>query len=246
MCERPGCSNPGEAAYGMVAEELLFWLAPLDAAAERAGVLCRRHADAMVVPRGWTLDDQRNGGPRLFQAERFANQQVVPTATRSRARSHGARSGEQLQIDGTGEIRRPALPPEPAPVAEELTVVHGAADARPTVVRRAEPATTTGLTPDAADEVAPLGPGDAAAGEVADQQTESAGAAPAAEPAIGAADAGEPGEVPSDGDGATEPPAEPAPDAPWIPHFDTDDDLNGMLDVRSPLLSRAFRGRDRR
>ena len=59
MCERPGCSNPGEAAYGMVAEELLFWLAPLDAAADRAGVLCRRHADDLSVPLGWHLTDRR-------------------------------------------------------------------------------------------------------------------------------------------------------------------------------------------
>jgi len=151
----------------MVAEELLFWLAPFDATVDRAGVLCRRHADAMVVPRGWTLDDRRNGGPRLFQAERFVNHEpAVATSPRPRnRRGHGDDGGEQLQIDGTGEIQRPAeLPPEPD---DELEAVP------------AEPETV-----------------------------------------------------------------QPEPDAPWVPHFDTDDDLGGVLDVRSPLLSRAFRGTD--
>lgn len=100
----------------MVPEELLFWLAPLEGTNQRGGVLCKRHADSMVVPRGWTLDDRRNGGPRLFQAERFAAPAVAPAAP-ARARSR-RRSGEQLQIDGTGEIPRPAeLPPEPATLA---------------------------------------------------------------------------------------------------------------------------------
>ena len=34
---------------------------------DRAGVLCRRHADAMVVPLGWMLDDRRDPVPRLFK-----------------------------------------------------------------------------------------------------------------------------------------------------------------------------------
>ena len=52
----------------MVPEDLVFWLAPLDRWVDhRAGVLCRRHADAMVVPRGWFLDDRREPAPRLFR-----------------------------------------------------------------------------------------------------------------------------------------------------------------------------------
>lgn len=34
----------------------------------RSGVLCRRHADAMVVPKGWILDDRREMRPRLFRS----------------------------------------------------------------------------------------------------------------------------------------------------------------------------------
>ena len=39
-------------------EDLVFWLDVLrDEAEVSSGVLCRRHADTMVVPRNWTLDD---------------------------------------------------------------------------------------------------------------------------------------------------------------------------------------------
>lgn len=34
---------------------------------EHAGRLCRRHADALVVPRGWTVDDRRQAIPQLFR-----------------------------------------------------------------------------------------------------------------------------------------------------------------------------------
>ena len=33
---------------------------------ELAGRLCRRHAEALVVPRGWTVDDRREPRPKLF------------------------------------------------------------------------------------------------------------------------------------------------------------------------------------
>jgi hypothetical protein len=32
---------------------------------------------------------------------------------------------------------------------------------------------------------------------------------------------------------------------PWQPEFDEDDDLDGLLQVKSPLLARAFRGTNR-
>lgn len=36
------------------------------------------------------------------------------------------------------------------------------------------------------------------------------------------------------------------PYQPWQPDFDAEDDLNGLLEVSSPLLARAFRGTGRR
>lgn len=109
LCERPGCSEPGAVAYGMIPEDLLFWIAPLaDAPTADPNVLCRRHADAMVVPRGWTLDDRREPVPRLFKpSQPPAAPAPAPSARRRRA--HRGEAGEQLIIDGTGEIPRPAV-----------------------------------------------------------------------------------------------------------------------------------------
>jgi Protein of unknown function (DUF3499) len=68
LCERPGCSEVASTAYGFDADRLLVWLAPRepDADRPRAGALCRRHADTLVLPRGWSLDDRREAVPRLF------------------------------------------------------------------------------------------------------------------------------------------------------------------------------------
>jgi len=136
----------------MIPEDLLFWLAPLaDAPTPDANVLCRRHADAMVVPIGWTLDDRREQQPRLFKPRKPAAATSPASTRRKKSGGVKAPAAEQLQIDGTGEIPRPV---------------------------------------------------DAAA------------------------------------------PSEPA--QAWQPDFDHDDDLGGLLEVSSPLLARAFRGRDRR
>ncbi len=53
----------------MESDHLLVWLEVLPdlAAQRRINVVCRQHADAMVVPRGWTLDDRRESRPRLFR-----------------------------------------------------------------------------------------------------------------------------------------------------------------------------------
>lgn len=147
----------------MVPEDLLFWIAPMAGTPhDDQNVLCLRHADAMSVPRGWTLDDRREEIPRLFMPRHARGATTAPRRARSPRRKRAAPSEqvEQLVIDGTGEVERPALPPEPA-------------DA-----------------PDAVDDV---------------------------------------------GGG----------EAPWRPSFDQDNDLDGLLEVSSPLLARAFRGTDR-
>jgi len=69
-CERPGCSAPAEVAYGFDLDRVVVWLEAVDpeqADHVNAGVLCRRHADALQPPRGWFLDDRREPRPRLFR-----------------------------------------------------------------------------------------------------------------------------------------------------------------------------------
>ncbi len=69
LCERPGCAAPADVSYGIDKIALTVWV---DNRAiperEHAGRLCRRHANALIVPRGWTLDDRRESIPRLFKA----------------------------------------------------------------------------------------------------------------------------------------------------------------------------------
>ena len=77
----------------MVPEDLVVWLEACDPATlgeNRPGLLCRRHADAMVVPVGWTLDDHREAVPRLFKVR------DAPVAPRPTG-------------DHTGRLRRPKL-----------------------------------------------------------------------------------------------------------------------------------------
>ncbi|MEO5899284.1 MAG: hypothetical protein ABIR68_04015 [Ilumatobacteraceae bacterium] len=163
LCERPGCSAPADVMYGIDADTLTVWIQALDPdAPSRPGVLCRRHADAMVVPLRWTLDDRREPVPRLFRSPATAD---VPARERA-PRATSPVVGTQLELDDTGELPREAVEARIAPVEADAEAPAAAADARETV--------------------------------------------------------------------------------PWKPVFDPDDDLDGLLQARSPLLSRAFHGRARR
>lgn len=79
-------------------EDLVFWIDVLPEQIDHgAAVLCLRHANSMVVPRGWTLDDLRDPELRLFRPP-------LPAPTlRSRApRQVRVASGvEQLELGGT-------------------------------------------------------------------------------------------------------------------------------------------------
>lgn len=52
----------------MHADDRVFWLDLYDSGTDAgAHVLCRRHADSMLVPGGWTLDDRRDPDLHLFR-----------------------------------------------------------------------------------------------------------------------------------------------------------------------------------
>jgi hypothetical protein len=188
LCERPGCSSPADVAYGFDAEQLVVWLDGFHVAqGARSGVLCRRHADAMVVPLGWMLDDRREPIPRLFKTTAGA----APKPKARRPRSPRDATGEQLRLDPSvlallGDQVAPAAAAASASVAVAVAVAE-VADHSNTVDRAVEPL------------------------EV-----------PADDPAEALADL--------------------EPVAPWQPQFDETDDLEGLLNARGRLLSRAFNG----
>jgi hypothetical protein len=67
QCERPSCKELAIAAYFLDSAELMMTLenyVPVDGM--QVNGLCRRHADALVVPRGWRIEDKRENVPRLF------------------------------------------------------------------------------------------------------------------------------------------------------------------------------------
>lgn len=106
LCERPGCARTGDVRYGVEHEHLLVWLdIPERVGEDRGGVLCRRHADSMVVPVGWTLDDRREPAPRLFRAPERATAEPLVEVTRRRARP--VPKPAPLQLDLTAELVRP-------------------------------------------------------------------------------------------------------------------------------------------
>lgn len=82
--------------YGFDAEQVMVWIDSYDrVSTDRSGVLCRRHADAMIVPLGWMLDDRRDPVPRLFRAPA----QPTSAAPRQRRPSrHHRADTEQLEL----------------------------------------------------------------------------------------------------------------------------------------------------
>jgi hypothetical protein len=95
-------------------EDLVFWIDSLPEVIDPgAGVLCLRHANSMVMPRGWTLDDLRDPELRLFRPPLPA-----PTVRSRSSRPPSApRGGEQLQF-GDVEERPAAVDPAPEVVNE--------------------------------------------------------------------------------------------------------------------------------
>ena len=68
-CERPGCSKVGEVIYEVDLRRLVVTIDFPDLNdASLVNLLCRRHADSLTVPKGWTIINNREEVQRLFSA----------------------------------------------------------------------------------------------------------------------------------------------------------------------------------
>ncbi len=65
LCDRPGCSEPVFLHYGFDPVAAVVWL-ELPRELDASG-LCETHAERLVAPRGWTIDDRRDPTLRLFR-----------------------------------------------------------------------------------------------------------------------------------------------------------------------------------
>lgn len=255
LCERPGCSSPAEVAYGFDAESLVVWLDAYDAGqGTRSGGLCRRHADAMVVPLGWMLDDRREPVPRLFTAARMHDLTDELVRPRQR-RGRGDRSDRTLELLRTaamqlslddmgaggspdGEIRE--VGPAPLALVSDPTVAMLRPVTAPDVDVDAVAVAEVEVDAVAEVEVEPEAPTVAEVAPAVETEEPVVEDAAVEEPAVEEPVAEEPVEAV-----VVEEPAAEEQDAqvlPWQPRFDQQDDLSGLLQARGRLLSRAFRG----
>jgi hypothetical protein len=95
LCERPGCLGPAEVSYGIDNAQLTVWMDVFHVPDRgHTGHLCRRHADALAVPRGWTIDDRRQPIPQLFRDRHLdAGSKALPVAAGSRDAGGAPRGG---------------------------------------------------------------------------------------------------------------------------------------------------------
>jgi hypothetical protein len=114
-----------EVSYGMDHAALLVWI-DNNARSERelTGRLCRRHADSLVVPRGWTIDDRRDPIPRLF---RSIAEDVDAAKSRSRRHSEPRGRGTPAESPSLFEGRDDEIIVEEHSVAEPTPEPHEAA-----------------------------------------------------------------------------------------------------------------------
>ncbi len=64
QCAKPTCDNLAAATLSYHYETATVWVEHLHAEGHpMTHDLCLRHADGMVVPQGWTLEDARFGAP---------------------------------------------------------------------------------------------------------------------------------------------------------------------------------------
>jgi hypothetical protein len=96
---------------GFDASRRLAWFAPLDEAVGRhSGELCQRHAESMVVPKGWWLDDQRVE-PQLFTPPPIAHSTTAAVGRVSKRSAAPEPEPDPLPLDQA--LASPAAPASP-------------------------------------------------------------------------------------------------------------------------------------
>ncbi len=124
-CERPSCREKGEVAYVIDTANLLVNIdAPIPRDSSRVNILCRRHADSLVVPRDWQIIDNRTKKQRLFSAP--ASHSVRTTSRSSSVKKQKREKGkagaviQDLFEFATRVVAAPVR--EPEPIRETVSV----------------------------------------------------------------------------------------------------------------------------
>ena len=92
-CERPSCRERGEVAYVIDTANLLVSIdAPIPRDSSRVNILCRRHADSLVVPRDWQIIDNRTKKQRLFSAPASHAARTTPRSSSTKKQKRERKS----------------------------------------------------------------------------------------------------------------------------------------------------------
>ena len=123
-CERPSCRERGEVAYVIDTANLLVNLdAPIPRDSSRVNILCRRHADSLVVPRDWQIIDNRSKKQRLFSAPASQSVRATSRSSTKKQRSEKNKAGAVIQDLFEFATRVVATPArEPEPIRETVSV----------------------------------------------------------------------------------------------------------------------------
>jgi Protein of unknown function (DUF3499) len=94
LCARPGCGAPAATTLRFEPTLRQAWLVDLDESAARTqGDLCHRHAEALVLPSGWKLHDERSDASSRrvdTPAERASERSPRRVRVRRRASTNGS------------------------------------------------------------------------------------------------------------------------------------------------------------
>jgi len=242
-CERPGCGEPVAVIYGCAIDASdTVWVdafspdkadGPIPVGT--MGVVCALHGSRLSAPRGWSIDDRRVAVPPLFRivpkatppapAKPALEQKVSAKPSPKSSPDATGSKPRPTRKDRTAEVPRPSLFADlevstspanvPAPEPDAVTVVESVVEpvVEPVVQPVVEPINEPVIEP--VDTSEQLRIDDSTELEI--QQ-----------------DVVRPRESTDLTGDATR---------PWIPTFDPDDDLNGLLDATTPMLRDAFRSR---
>lgn len=206
-----------------------MWLGVLTPDGPRdAGDLCDRHAAAMTPPHGWELEDRR--GTSAVAAAVATENPPARRARRATAAQSGARRAAVTAAAPKVRKRRARAPRDdataPLPFDAPEAVGEEGLKWERTVAAATIPVEDVGSLRVAGSAVA---------------ATEADGSRPAAVTAATAATTRVDASAVVADTGAGGLAEETAVEERWAPRFDRDDDLDGLLDAKTPLLGRAFR-----
>ena len=232
-CEKLGCSEPADVAYGIDRVACVVWLENFDSdEARHLNALCVEHASRLTLPRGWSFDDRRERSPRLFNSPRPTSARITPIAKPKTSTKPAAK---------TTPSAKPA-PVEKQPTSAKVSPKQPRTSGNKTtsVPRRTSRESSAPVKrydgPGLFDPTIPLAPPAPRAAEPAFTESVSA----SMEPTLHDDTAADSVASPADRTGSNGDAVSSGDEPKYEPRFDRTSDVGGVLNATGRLLRRAF------